>query len=180
MRRVGRRIGFKFGALLGLASASLAVFAIFELSFALFCLAMFLSGDYQASAQYYRFAAADTASAAFRPKAISWVLAGGLIAAVAGSQLVIYTRNAFAPVMYAGQLRGVSLHRHCCVGDPCICGYSQYVGRERGWDPATAPARNPRPGETPDRQFYRNGELRLDGIHHDRNASRHGRVQLFG
>ncbi len=102
MRRVGRRTGFQIGAILGLASASLAAYAIFELSFSLFCLAMLFSGGYQAFAQYYRFAAADTASDAFRPKAISWVLAGGLVAAVAGPQLVIYTRDAFAPVLYAG------------------------------------------------------------------------------
>jgi MFS family permease len=102
MRRVGRRTGFQVGAIFGMASASLAVYAIFVSSFALFCLALLFSGSYQAFAQYYRFAAADTASAAFRPKAISWVLAGGLIAAVAGPQLVIYTRDVLAPVMYAG------------------------------------------------------------------------------
>ncbi len=102
MRRVGRRAGFQIGAICGLASSSLAAYAIFELSFPLFCLAMLFSGGYQAFAQYYRFAAADTASDAFRPKAISWVLAGGLIAAVAGPQIVIYTRDAFAPVLYAG------------------------------------------------------------------------------
>lgn len=102
MRRVGRRTGFQVGAIFGIASASLAVYAIFESSFALFCLALLFSGSYQAFSQYYRFAAADTASAAFRPKAISWVLAGGLIAAVAGPQLVIYTRDVLAPVMYAG------------------------------------------------------------------------------
>lgn len=102
MRRVGRRIGFQLGALMGLASASLAAFAIFDLNFWLFCFALLFSGGYQAFAQYYRFAAADTASAAFRPKAISWVLAGGLAAAIAGPQLVIYTKDIFAPVLYAG------------------------------------------------------------------------------
>jgi hypothetical protein len=102
MRRVGRRTGFRVGAMFGLASASLAVYAIYELSFVLFCLAMLFSGGYLAFAQYYRFAAADTASDEFRPKAISWVLAGGLIAAVAGPQIVTYTRDALAPVFFAG------------------------------------------------------------------------------
>jgi MFS family permease len=102
MRRVGRRTGFLVGASLGVVSASIAVYAIFEMSFPIFCLALLFSGGYQAFAQYYRFAAADTASAEFRPKAISWVLAGGLIAAVVGPQLVIYTKDALAPVVYAG------------------------------------------------------------------------------
>lgn len=102
MRRVGRRIGFQLGAFSSILSASLAAYAIFERSFWLFCLATFLSGVYQAFSQYYRFAAADTASAAFRPKAISWVLLGGLFAAIAGPQVVILTKEAFAPVLFAG------------------------------------------------------------------------------
>jgi len=102
MRYVGRRRGFQIGALMGLTSASLAVYAIYQSSFWLFCFALMLTGTYQAFAQYYRFAAADTASEEFRPKAISWVLLGGLAAAVAGPQIVIYTKDALAPVMYAG------------------------------------------------------------------------------
>ncbi len=102
MRRVGRRAGFQLGALFALMSASLAIFAIFERSFWLYCMATTLAGVYQAFAQYYRFAAADTASEAFKPKAISWVMAGGLVAAVVGPQLVILTKDIFAPVFYAG------------------------------------------------------------------------------
>ncbi len=102
MRRVGRRRGFQLGALMGLGSAMLAVYAIYERSFWLFCFALMFAGTYQAFAQYYRFAAADTASDEFRPKAISWVLLGGLVAAVAGPQIVIYTKDILAPVMFAG------------------------------------------------------------------------------
>lgn len=102
MRRAGRRAGFQLGAFFSILSASLATYAIFERSFWLFCCATLLAGVYQAFSQYYRFAAADTASPAFRPKAISWVLAGGLVAAVAGPQLVILTKEAFAPVLFAG------------------------------------------------------------------------------
>src|SRR5690606_22383424 len=91
MRRMGRRAGFQVGASFSILSASLAAYAIFEQSFWLFCCATMLSGVYQAFSQYYRFAAADTASAAFRPKAISWVLLGGLFAAIAGPQIVILT-----------------------------------------------------------------------------------------
>ena len=102
MRQVGRRVGFQLGATLGALSAMLATYAIFERSFWLFCFAIFVAGTYQAFAQYYRFAAADTASEAFRPRAISWVLAGGVVAAVVGPQLVIYTKDALAPVTFAG------------------------------------------------------------------------------
>lgn len=102
MRQVGRRIGFQLGAMLGTLSSVIAIYAIYDQSFWLFCFAIFMSGSYQAFAQYYRFAAADTASEAFRPRAISWVLAGGLLAAIAGPQLVIYTKDALAPVMFAG------------------------------------------------------------------------------
>ncbi len=100
--RVGRRTGFQLGAMTAFLAALLASYAIFERSFPLFCLATAMTGVYQAFAQYYRFAAADTASEAFRPKAISWVMAGGLVAAVAGPQIVILTKDAFAPVIFAG------------------------------------------------------------------------------
>lgn len=116
MRRVGRRAGFQLGALIGIGSAGLATVAIFDLSFSLFCFALFFSGGYQAFAQYYRFAAADTASESFRPKAISWVLAGGLVAAVAGPQLVIYTKDAFAPVIYAGSFATAALGSMAAIG----------------------------------------------------------------
>jgi predicted MFS family arabinose efflux permease len=102
MRVVGRRIGFMVGASFGVASGALAVYAIFIQSFWLFCFATMLCGGYQAFAMYYRFAAADTASDAFRAKAISWVLVGGVLAAVAGPQIVIWTRSWFDPVMFAG------------------------------------------------------------------------------
>ena len=102
MRRVGRRRGFMLGALLGTSSAALAAFAIYAQSFWLFCFALSLAGAYQAFAQYYRFAAADTASEAFRPKAISLVLAGGLIAAFIAPQIVVFSRDALAPVTFAG------------------------------------------------------------------------------
>lgn len=109
MRAIGRRGGFMIGAGFGSVSAALAAYAIFTQVFWLFCLATSLNGVYQAFAQYYRFAAADTASAEFRPKAISWVLAGGLVAAVAGPQLVIFTKAMFEPVLFAGSFVGTAV-----------------------------------------------------------------------
>ena len=102
MNRVGRRVGFMTGAFFGLAAAVLAVLALYRADFWLFSGATLLTGIYQAFAAYYRFAAADVASDGFKAKAISWVLAGGVAAAFVGPQLVIWTRSALAPVMFAG------------------------------------------------------------------------------
>ena len=102
MRRTGRRLGFVICALTGALGSLIGVYAIFVRSFELFLLGCFLVGVYQASASYYRFAAADTASPAFKPKAISWVMTGGIVAALVGTVLVMYTVDLFAPVTFAG------------------------------------------------------------------------------
>lgn len=102
MRRLGRRTGFVLCALAGGAGAFLGAYAIFVRSFELFLLGCLISGIYQASASYYRFAAADTASPDFRPKAISWVMTGGIVAALVGTFMVMATTNLFAPVTFAG------------------------------------------------------------------------------
>jgi len=93
MQRFGRKAGFILGATLGVAAGLLAAGAIWLESFSLFVAANMLVGCYQAFAQYYRFAAADAASANFKSRAISWVIAGGVIAAVAGPNLVRFTQN---------------------------------------------------------------------------------------
>ncbi len=102
MKRVGRRTGFVACALAGACGGLLGAYAIYERSFALFLAGAFLIGIYQASASYYRFAAADLASPAFRPKAISWVMTGGIVAAIFGTLLVNGTVDLFAPVTFAG------------------------------------------------------------------------------
>jgi MFS family permease len=102
MRRTGRRLGFVVCALVGAVGSLVGVVAIFQRSFELFLVGCFLVGVYQASASYYRFAAADTASPLFRPKAISWVMTGGIVAALIGTVLVMYTVDLLAPVTFAG------------------------------------------------------------------------------
>jgi len=102
MRHTSRRRGFMAGAACGVLGASLAMSALFGHSFALFCAGMFLCGIYQAFAGYYRFAAADTASDAFRPRAISLVMAGGVVAAFVGAQLVAQTSEWLGPVPFVG------------------------------------------------------------------------------
>ncbi len=92
MKRIGRRDGFLVGGALGLIAGLIGALAMRSGTFALFCFAAFIAGGYGAFVQQYRFAAADTASPAFKPKAISWVLAGGVLAGVIGPQTVIHTQ----------------------------------------------------------------------------------------
>lgn len=102
MRRFGRRSGYLLGAMIGVASGLIAAAAIWMGLFALFCVGTFVAGTYSSYVQTYRFAAADGRSGAERGKAISWVMVGGLIAAVIGPQLVILTRESVPGVAYAG------------------------------------------------------------------------------
>jgi MFS family permease len=100
-RRFGRRVAFIIGTGCGMLTGLLGAFAILRGSFALFCVATFFGGLYGAVAQSYRFAAADGASAAFRPKAVSWVMAGGVFAGVLGPQLVQWTMDLWPPYLFA-------------------------------------------------------------------------------
>ena len=109
MQRIGRRPGFMLGAVLGLIGALLCTQAIVIGSFWLFCLGTHLTGYYQATALYYRFAAADTASERFRPKAISWVLVGGVAAALLGPELIKYSKDWLAPAFHAGSFAATAI-----------------------------------------------------------------------
>ena len=100
-RRFGRRAAFAVGTTSGVLTGLLACAAVVNGLFALLCLATFFGGIYGAAAQSYRFAAADSASETFRPKAISWVLVGGVFAAVIGPQLVTHTMNMWQPYLFA-------------------------------------------------------------------------------
>ena len=100
-RAYGRRVAFIIGTFCGVLTGLLAAFAILHSQFWLFCCATFLGGLYGAVAQSYRFAAADGASVAFRPKALSWVMAGGVFAGVLGPQLVQWTMDIWPPYLFA-------------------------------------------------------------------------------
>ena len=97
----GRRTAFIAGTGCGALCGVLAAVAILQGSFILFCVATFLGGLYGAVSQSYRFAATDSASAAYRPKAISWVMAGGVFAGVLGPQLVQWTMDIWPPYLFA-------------------------------------------------------------------------------
>src|ERR1700681_4564249 len=100
-RAYGRRTAFIIGTGCGVLTGALGAFAILRGSFVLFCCATFLGGLYGAVSQSYRFAAADGASAAYRPKAVSWVMAGGGFAGVLGPQLVQWTMDIWPPYLFA-------------------------------------------------------------------------------
>lgn len=87
MQRRGRRFGFVVGALCGALGAAVAAYGLYIASFEVLLLGSYFTGIYMSAQGFYRFAASDAASEAFRPKAISYVMAGGLLSAVFGPQL---------------------------------------------------------------------------------------------
>ena len=87
MQRQGRRNGFIIGALAGALGAAVAGYGLYIGSFLMLLLGSYISGIYMSAQGFYRFAAADGASEQFRPKAISYVMAGGLMSAIIGPQL---------------------------------------------------------------------------------------------
>ena len=93
MQRHGRKAGFLLGTSIGALAGLLAAVALWLESFPLFVFGNMLIGAYQAFAQYYRFAAADIASPAFKSRAISWVVAGGIVAAFAGPNIARFTKD---------------------------------------------------------------------------------------
>lgn len=93
MQRFGRRVGFVVGTLGGCVGAIVSAYGLLTQSFGLFLIGSLFTGIYMSAQGFYRFAATDTASETFRPKAISYVMAGGLASAVIGPQLVKVTAD---------------------------------------------------------------------------------------
>ena len=109
MRRYGRRTGFSVGLLIGALGGIFGCLGLMLASFALFCLGTACVGIFAAHAAFYRFAAADTAdSGADKARAISWVMAGGVIAAFLGPEIAKHSRDLLAPVDFAGGLLAVT------------------------------------------------------------------------
>jgi MFS family permease len=102
MGRYGRRAGFWISALAGAVASALCARALFVGSFGLFLAGSVLLGVYQGTQGFIRFAATDTASDAFKPKAISWVLAGGLLSALLGPEIADAASALISSVPFAG------------------------------------------------------------------------------
>lgn len=107
MQRYGRRLAYVLGALLGVLSGVMAAQGIVQSNFVLFCLGTSLAGFYAACVQSYRFAAVETAvEASDQARAISTIMVGGLLAAIIGPQVVIWTRDALPMAPFAGSFYG--------------------------------------------------------------------------
>ncbi len=95
MQKFGRKAGFVLGAFAGMLGASISAYALYHASFEIFLIGSYFSGIYMSAQGFFRFAAADTASLAFKPKAISYVMAGGLMSAMIGPQIFKFASEAF-------------------------------------------------------------------------------------
>ncbi|MBM3557689.1 MAG: MFS transporter [Alphaproteobacteria bacterium] len=113
MRRIGRRAGFVIGAVIGACGAGLAAFGIFQGAFWVFVAGQGVIGFYNAVAHYFRFAAADVAKPEFKSQAISLVLSGGIVAGLIGPEVAKLTKDALAPVTFAGSYLAI-------IGFQCV------------------------------------------------------------
>jgi len=102
MQRYGRRTGFFLGAAGGAIGALISAYGLFVSSFPIFLVGSFLTGLYMSAQGFYRFAAADTASEEYRAKAISYVMAGGLMSAIIGPQLASATSLSMTAIPFVG------------------------------------------------------------------------------
>lgn len=107
IRYFGQRNGFMIGTLATAAGGAVATAALFDANFWLFAIGLLIVGLGSSFVQQFRFAAADNAPPEFKARAISFVLAGGIVTAILGPQIVIFTREFFAPVMFAGSFASI-------------------------------------------------------------------------
>lgn len=147
MRRFGRRTGYVVGATLGVAAGLIATTGIVQASFLVFCIGTFLAGFYTAYVQSYRFAVTDGLKGADRDRAISRVMVGGLIAAIIGPQLVIWTREALPAHSFAGSflsqaaLAALAIPILLSLRRPRLCAnsHSEIVGGRTLWEILRSP-----------------------------------------
>ena len=109
MQRLGRRAGFSIGAVAGFFGTALCAYAVIQGSFALFCAGTFVNGIYNGFATFYRFAAADGARPEWKSRAISYVLAGGVLAAILGPEMAKRTTELLPPYLFAGSFAALAL-----------------------------------------------------------------------
>ena len=108
MKRYGRKVGFSVGTMFGGVGVVLCACGAYFKIFPLLCLGAGVVGVYNACGQLYRFAAAEVAPAGFKERAISWVLAGGIIGGVVGPNLSTYSKD-WLSVTYAGSYAALSI-----------------------------------------------------------------------
>ena len=172
-------MAFTLGALAGAAGGGLSVWAVFHADFWAFCAGTALVGVFQAFAQYYRLAA-DAVEPAAKSRAISVVMAGGVIAAIAGPALAAWSRDLFAPVAFAGAYLMVALLA-------LLSAALLWVGYRDAEAPAAAgetqaglraaAARSGPPAGVRRRACQQRGGVGFDDVHHDRRAAGRRGVQ---
>mgnify|MGYP000915248405 FL=1 len=106
-RFLGRRESFMVGALMGAIGGAVAALALFRSDFWLFAFGLLLIGLSGGFTQKIRFAAADASPSFYKGKAISWILAGGIVSAIVGPQLAIWLKDWMEPVTFAGAFMGL-------------------------------------------------------------------------
>src|SRR3990172_8570442 len=116
MRRLGRRAGFTLGAAFGIAGALICAWAAFIHHFWLLCAGALVLGIYNATGQYYRFAAADSASIDFKSKAISLVLAGGIAGGILGPETSKISKDFFVQAVFAGSYLSLGVFCLLAIG----------------------------------------------------------------
>lgn len=109
IERFGRRLAFCLGGLACMSGGLVSVWAIWRHDFWLFCLGTALVGVFQAFARFYRLAAADAAAVPDKPRAISAVLTGGVVAAVCGPAIAAWSADMMQPLPFAGSYAVVAV-----------------------------------------------------------------------
>ena len=178
----GQRGGFMIGTVVTALGGAVATLALFQASFWLFAFGLLVIGVGGAFVQQFRFAAADNAPPEFKARAISFVLAGGVITAILGPQIVIFTRELFAPVMFAG----------CVRRDPVMAAVGAVIlsllrpqalktsaGEVDAVDGAAACGRSSPSRASSSALICGVGTYRADELRHDRRAAGHGRLRLL-
>ena len=112
MQRYSRKLGFLAGAAAGMSGGLIGAYALYVGSFPIFLIGSFISGIYMSAQGFYRFAATDGTTPEFRPKAISYVMSGGLVAAVLGTELVKLTAELMV-IPFIGSYIAIALLNVC-------------------------------------------------------------------
>lgn len=146
MQRMGRRFGFRTGSVFGMAGATVVGTGLYTASFALMCLGGVILGYAVANLHMYRFAAVELVPPAYRAKAISWVTAGGVVAAVIGPTLVRITHDQWVPLYLATYAAMVALHAIVFT----VMGFIRFPAPE-----AVAPSGGPATRAEPPRPLFR-------------------------
>lgn len=107
MNKIGRKNGFYLGNLLGIAGALFCILALYSASFSLFCTGTFFLGIGIGFGTLYRFAAVEMCAKPYRAKAISIIMAGGVLAAIAGPNLAIFSQDMIQGTPFVGAFWGL-------------------------------------------------------------------------